>query len=143
VLKKSLIAAALLLFATAPLFAAKKAVRPSGAEASKNWSHGILAGDTLYVSGMAGEDKAGKIPATFEGECKLAFDNIDAVLKTAGMSSDNVVAVQVYLTDVALFSRMNTCYTSYFKPPMPTRTTVIVSRLVGDGHVEITVTARK
>jgi enamine deaminase RidA (YjgF/YER057c/UK114 family) len=41
------------------------------------------------------------------------------------------------------FQAMNTVYTSYFKDPRPTRTTVIVSSLVGPGHVEITVTARK
>jgi enamine deaminase RidA (YjgF/YER057c/UK114 family) len=48
-----------------------------------------------------------------------------------------------YLTDAALFQRFNTVYTAYFKNPRPTRTTVVVSRLVGDGHIEITVAARK
>jgi enamine deaminase RidA (YjgF/YER057c/UK114 family) len=38
---------------------------------------------------------------------------------------------------------MNAVYTSYFKVPRPTRTTVVVAKLVGDGHIEITVTARK
>ena len=142
-LKRFAVCVALILLTVAPALAAKKAVRPAGAQASGNWSHGILADGTLYVSGMAGEDKDGKIPATFEAEMRLALDNIDAVLKAAQMSSSNVVAVQVYLTDVALFSRMNAVYTSYFKDPRPSRTTVVVSRLVGDGHVEITVTARK
>jgi hypothetical protein len=31
----------------------------------------------------------------------------------------------------------------YFKDPRPTRTTVVVPRLVGEGHIEITVTARQ
>jgi enamine deaminase RidA (YjgF/YER057c/UK114 family) len=38
---------------------------------------------------------------------------------------------------------MNAAYTTYFHAPMPARTTVVVSRLVGDGHVEIAVTAKK
>jgi len=38
---------------------------------------------------------------------------------------------------------MNTVYKAYFKEPRPTRTTVVVARLVGEGHIEITVTARK
>jgi enamine deaminase RidA (YjgF/YER057c/UK114 family) len=42
-----------------------------------------------------------------------------------------------------LFPRFNAIYTAYFKDPRPTRTTVVVKRLVGEGHVEITVTARK
>ena len=125
------------------LAAEKKVVRPSGAEASASWSHGILIGDTLYVSGMAGEDASGKIPPTFEAEVKKALDNVDAVLKAAAMSSENVVSVQVYLTDAATFKRMNAVYKAYFKEPRPTRTTVVVAKLVGEGHIEITVTARK
>jgi enamine deaminase RidA (YjgF/YER057c/UK114 family) len=57
---------------------------------------------------MAGEDAAGKTPASFEDEVRQFFDNIGAVLKGAGMSSSDVVSVQVYLTDGALFNRMNT-----------------------------------
>ena len=128
-----------------PIFAAaeKKPVTPPGAEPSASWSHGILVGDTLYVSGMAGEDAAGKIPAGFEAEVKQALNNINAVLKEAGMSSDNVVSVQVYLTDAATFEKMNAVYKTYFREPRPTRTTVVVAKLVGEGHIEITVTARK
>ncbi len=74
---------------------------------------------------------------------KQALDNVDSVLKAAGMSSQDVVSVQVYLTDAAIFERMNTVYKAYFKEPRPTRTTVVVARLVGEGHIEITVTARK
>ena len=123
--------------------AEKKVVRPAGATPSKNWSHGILVGDTLYVSGMGGEDKDGKLPATFEAETKQALDNIAAVLKEAGMSPADVVSVQVYLTDVATFDRMNGVYTAFFPEPRPTRTTVVVAKLVGPGHIEITTTARK
>ncbi len=94
--------------------------------------------------GMGGEDAAGKIPASFEDEVRQSFDNIGAVLKEAGVSSSDVVSVQVYLTDGALFNRMNTVYKAYyFKDPKPARTTVVVAKLVGEGHVEITVTAKK
>ena len=125
------------------LSAEKKIVRPPGVEPSASRSHGILVGDTLYISGMAGEDAAGKVPTAFEAEVKQALDNIDAVLKAAGMSSADVVSVQVYLTDAATFERMNAAYKTYFKEPRPTRTTVVVAKLVGEGHIEITVTARK
>ena len=59
------------------------------------------------------------------------------------MSFENVVAVQVYLTDMALFQRMNEVYTTYFKEPRPTRTTVGVAKLAGTARVEITVTASR
>lgn len=121
----------------------KKVVVPKGAEPSASWSHGLLVDDTLYVSGMGGEDAAGKIPATFEAEVKQSLDNIDAVLRAADMTFADVVSVQVYLTDGALFDRMNTVYKATFKDPKPTRTTVVVAKLVGAGHIEITATARK
>jgi 2-iminobutanoate/2-iminopropanoate deaminase len=53
------------------------------------------------------------------------------------------VSVQVYLTDAATFQRMNAVYTKFFKEPRPTRTTVVVAKLVGPGNIEITVTAKK
>ena len=121
----------------------KKIILPTGAKASSNWSYGILMDGTLYVSGMGGEDAAGKIPDTFEAEVKQSLDNIGAVLKEAGMSPSDVVSVQIYLTDGETFQRMNAVYTSYFKDPRPTRTTVVVAKLVGPGHIEITATARK
>jgi 2-iminobutanoate/2-iminopropanoate deaminase len=59
------------------------------------------------------------------------------------MDFSDVVAVQVYLTDMDLFQRMNAVYMEVFREPRPTRTTVGISKLAGLGHVEITVTARK
>jgi 2-iminobutanoate/2-iminopropanoate deaminase len=125
------------------LGADNQVILPKGAEPNAGWSYGIQAGGTLYVSGMAGEDATGKIPASFEAEMKQALDNIGAVLKEARMSPADVVSVQVYLTDAALFDRMNVLYKTYFKGPKPARTTVVVSKLVGPGHVEITVTATR
>jgi enamine deaminase RidA (YjgF/YER057c/UK114 family) len=66
-----------------------------------------------------------------------------AVLKAAGMTSSDVVSVQVYLTDGALFQRVNPGDTSHFKDPGPTRTTMVVAKFVGEGHLELTVTERE
>ena len=125
------------------LLSPKKVILPAGAKPSGNWSYGILADGTLYVSGMGGEDAGGKIPATFEAEVQQSLDNINAVLNAAGMSSADVVSAQVYITDRNSFDQMNKVYTSFFKDPRPTRTTVVVAGLVGDGHIEIAVTAKK
>ena len=143
-LKSFLASVALLaLCAVMTLGADKQVILPKGAAPNAGWSYGILIDGTLYISGMAGEDAAGKIPASFEDEVRQAFNNIGAVLKEAKMSSSDVVSVQVYLTDGALFNRMNTVYKTQFKDPKPARTTVVVAKLVGEGHIEITVTARK
>ena len=98
----------ILLGAGLTLGAQKRVILPKGAEPNAGWSYGILADGTLYVSGMGGEDAAGKIPATFEAEVKQSLENINAVLKEAGMTPADIVSIQVYITDGALFDRMNT-----------------------------------
>jgi enamine deaminase RidA (YjgF/YER057c/UK114 family) len=97
------------------------------------------------VAGQTGEDlKTREIPADFEAEVKTCLERIGIILKAAGMTYRDAVSVQVYLTDMDLFARMNTVYTSYFKDPRPARTTVGVTRLVtAKAHIEISVTARK
>lgn len=130
--------------ASSSFAAQKKVVQPKDFPTGRPFSPGILVGDTLYVAGQIGSDlKTGQIPEEFEAEVRKTLDNIGLVLKEAGMSFDHAVAVQVYLTDIALFPRMNSVYTTYFKEPRPARTTVAVAKLVGTARIEITVTASK
>jgi reactive intermediate/imine deaminase len=132
------------LLAVPCLAAPKKVIHPKEFPTGRPFSPGILVGDTLHVAGQTGSDlKTGKIPEDFEAEVRQTLDNIGLVLKEAGMTFDNAVAVQVYLTDMTLFPRMNAVYTSYFKEPRPTRTTVGIAKLVGTAKIEITVTASK
>jgi 2-iminobutanoate/2-iminopropanoate deaminase len=123
----------------------KKVVAPAGSRPSPNFSAGIQFENTLYVSGNTGSDpKTQKVSENFEEEVKQCLDNIGNILHAGGMDFSDAVAVQVYLTDMDLFPRMNAVYTQVFKEPRPTRTTVGVTKLAGAGaHVEITVTARK
>lgn len=121
----------------------KKAVTASGMPTSPNFSHAIQSGDTLYVSGQVGRGADGKRPESFEDEVKATFDSISTILKAGGMGLEDVVAVNVYLTDMGLFDRMNKVYVATVPEPRPSRTTVGVSSLVGNFRIEITVTARK
>ena len=136
------------LLLSAPLLAQKKPIVPpelAGPNANANFSPGILAGGTLYVSGQIGQDlKTKQVPAEFEAEVKTCLDNIGLILKAAGMSYKDVVSVTVFLTDMDLFPRMNKVYTSVFPEPRPARTTVGVTKLANAAaHIEINVTARK
>ena len=122
----------------------KKVVTPKDFPAGRPFSAGIQVGDTLYVSGSTGADlKTGKVPEKFEDEVQLCFDNIGAILKAGGYDFADAVSVQVYLTDMTLFPRMNAVYIKNFPEPRPTRTTVGVTALAGAAHMEVTVTARK
>ncbi len=123
----------------------KKVIVPAGGSVGPNYSPGIQFGDTLYVSGQTGNDpKTQKVPEKFEDEVKQCLDNIGAILHAGGYDFSDAVSVQVYLTDMELFQRMNAVYTQVFKTPRPTRTTVGVTKLASpNAHIEITVTARK
>ena len=137
---------ALLVLLALPLAAEKKViVPPEFAGATANFSPAILVDGTLYVSGQVGRDLKTKLfPADFESEVKTVLGNIGIVLKAAGMTYKDVVSVQVYLTDMDLFPRMNAVYTTFFPDPRPSRTTVGVTKLAAEAaHIEITVTAKK
>lgn len=122
----------------------KRVVHPPEFPSGRPFSVGLLVDDTLYISGQIGADlKTGQIPEDFEAEVRQCLDNIGLVLKAAGMNFADAVSVQVYLTDMSLFPRMNAVYVKYFPEPRPTRTTVGVASLVGKARIEITVTARK
>lgn len=133
----------ILLLLSTTAFAEKKVVAPPNTAKGRPFSPAILSGGTLYVSGMTGSTKAGAIPEKFEDEVKQTLDNIGEVLKAGGYGFEDLVAVQVYLTDMDLFQNMNSVYMSVIPEPRPTRTTVGVARLVGKARIEITVTARK
>jgi 2-iminobutanoate/2-iminopropanoate deaminase len=137
---------ALLALLALPLAAEKKViVPPEFAGTTANFSPGILVDGTLYVSGQIGQDlKTKQVPADFENEAKTVLGNIGIVLKAAGMEYKDVVSVQVYLTDMDLFARMNAVYVTFFPDPRPSRTTVGVTKLAAPtARIEITVTARK
>ena len=133
----------ILLLALAPCAVAQRqVVQPKAFPTGRPFSPGVWAGQTLYVAGQIGQDlKTGKVPDNFEDEVKLCLENIGIILKEAGLGFDDVVTVNVYLTDIGLFQRMNTVYTTFFQEPRPARTTVGVSALVGTAKIEITVTA--
>ncbi len=133
-----------LLAASSVSYAQRKVVQPKAFATGRPFSPGVWAGNTLYVAGQIGNDLAtGKLPEKFEDEVKVCLENIGIILKEAGLSYDDVVTVNVYLTDMTLFSRMNSVYTTFFKDPRPARTTVGVPALAGPAKIEITVTAYK
>lgn len=134
----------LALAALAATAAEKRLIQPPEFPKGRPFSPALLVGDTLYVSGQIGADlKTGQIPEQFEDEVRTCLNNIGVLLKAGGMSFEDVVSVQVYLTDMSLFQRMNDVYVKYFPEPRPTRTTVGVAGLAGRARIEITVTARK
>lgn len=137
-------AIALLVLAGTATGGERKIIQPEGYNRGLPFSPGILIDGTLYVAGFSGEDPvSGAVPKKFEDEVKQVLDKIGVILKSADMEYKHVVSVQVYLTNMKLFERMNVVYRTYFPEPRPTRTIVGISKLIGPSRIEITVTARK
>jgi reactive intermediate/imine deaminase len=64
------------------------------------------------------------IGGTFEEQAVQTFENIKAILQAAGFSFADVVRVNVYLSDLGDFPKLNEIYTRYFVDPYPARATV-------------------
>ena len=126
------------------MLAEKKIIQPKEFAPGAAFSPAVLVDGTLYVSGQIGRDlKTQKVPEDFQAEVRQVLDNIGIILREAKMNYSDVVAVQVYLTDMNLFQKMNEAYLTYFKTERPARTTLGISKLAApEAHIEITVTAR-
>jgi enamine deaminase RidA (YjgF/YER057c/UK114 family) len=56
---------------------------------------------TLYLSGQVGADMTGNIPSDVGAQARLVWANLQAQLRAAGMTLDNVVKITTILTDFA------------------------------------------
>src|ERR1019366_1832192 len=76
------------------------------------YSPGVWAGKLLYLSGQTPVDpETGKlIGGDVDAQTMRAFDNLELVLGDAGLSMDDVIKCNVYLTDMADFPAMNAAY---------------------------------
>ena len=120
-----------------------QAINPPGTPEGLPFSNGILVGNTLYVAGTQGTDANGKLPPDIESQTRAALQLIQKIVEGGGMTMGNVVAVNVYLSDVNEFGKMNNVYKTFFPDPKPTRTTVQVAKLVNGAKIEISAIAVK
>ncbi|MDP2390597.1 MAG: FG-GAP-like repeat-containing protein, partial [Acidobacteriota bacterium] len=123
---------------------ARRVIQPAGYKPTPSpLVPAILVGDTLYLSGSTGGDPVSGqlVPGGLEPEMKQIMSNLQTVLAAADMTLGDVVAVTVYLVDMADFARFNEIYRSYFPDGYPTRSTVAVKELARGARLEITMTA--
>ncbi len=109
------------------------------------YSHGVMMGNTLYVSGQVGKHpQTGELMLTdIKTETTRVMENIKGILTDAGMDFTHVVKTTIFLKDLNNFSAVNETYGTYFSGDYPARETVQVSRLPLDVNVEISVVAIK
>jgi reactive intermediate/imine deaminase len=107
--------------------ALRRAVRPKNMPPSPTASPCVFIGDTLFCSAKSGfipGPNGGIYASTVETQLRQTMRNLLDGLEEAGMTFADVVATNVYLDDVAEFTRMNKVYAEYFGKIPPTRTTL-------------------
>ena len=108
------------------------------------YSKAIKAGDLLFLSGVMPINPATSElePNDIELQAKRIMSNIDALLKAAGYSVDNVVKTTCFLADINDFAKFNEVYADYFTSK-PARSCVAVKDLPKKALVEVEVIASK
>jgi 2-iminobutanoate/2-iminopropanoate deaminase len=93
----------------------------------------------LFVSGQLGiQPETGELVGSdFVPQAKQALENLFQIVLAAGYNLDQVVAVDVFVTDLNNFADFNDIYADYFSEHRPARAVVEVSRLPKDACVEI------
>lgn len=96
-------------------------------------------GNLIFCSGQTGiNPENGLVEAdTVEGQTRQVLENLAAVLSSVGLTLQNVVKCNVYLSTMADFEKMNQVYGDMFAPHTPARTTVAVAGLPLEALVEI------
>lgn len=116
--------------------APRSAADPAAAK-QPPFSGAVLAGDTLYLSGVLGTGDNAEAAAT------AALTSIQNTLKAAGMTMDDLVSVQIFTPDVANYDAFNKVYRTFFKQEYPARAFLGSGPLLNNARFEVLGTAVK
>lgn len=109
------------------------------------YSQAVESGGFVFCSGQISIDP--KTDQVFNGpveqQAEQVLKNIQAVLKEAGLTLNNVVKSTIFLTNMNDFQAVNEVYSRYFIEQTPARSTIAVSALPKGVNVEIEVIAKK
>ncbi len=111
---------------------------PDAPAAIGTYSQAIRVGDTVYLSGQIGLDPTTmQMVEGIDAQIHRVFQNLRSVASAAESSFDELVKLNVYLTDLAHFARVNEIMATYFRAPYPARAAVGVAALPRDALVEM------
>ncbi|MEF8715157.1 MAG: RidA family protein [Accumulibacter sp.] len=110
---------------------------PHAPAAIGTYSQAVKVGNTVYLSGQIGLDPASmQMVDGIDAQIVRVFDNLKAVAEAAGGSLADVVKLNVFLTDLAHFTTVNSVMGGYFPEPFPARAAVGVASLPRGALVE-------
>jgi reactive intermediate/imine deaminase len=103
------------------------------------YSQAVKVNNTVYLSGQIPliPETMEVIEGDFAAQAEQVFKNLVAVCEAAGGEINNMVKVNIFLTDLSNFATVNETMSRYFNQPYPARAAVQVSRLPKDVAIEI------
>lgn len=107
-------------------------------QAIGTYSQAVKVGNTVYLSGQIGLDPAtmALVEGAIENRIHRVFQNLRAVCEAAGGSLNDIVKLNIYLTDMTHFATVNEIMAQYFDQPYPARAAVAVAQLPKDTDIE-------
>lgn len=137
-MKSRLLIGVLLLAATAAAQSDRKFLKSKlAAEKHLPFSSGVVVGQTLYIAGTTADTDKLATGLSPEEEAKNIMEQIKKTVESAGMTMDEVVSIQVYCTDLALYDAFNGVYSKYFHANFPARAFVGVAKLLFGARFEV------
>ena len=110
---------------------------PDAPAAIGTYSQAVRVDHTVYLSGQIGLDPTSmQMVEGIDAQIHRVFQNIRAVATAAGGSMDDVVKINIFLTDLAHFARVNETMATYFHQPYPARAAVGVASLPRGALIE-------
>ncbi|GGE36129.1 reactive intermediate/imine deaminase [Halopseudomonas oceani] len=102
------------------------------------YSQAIKVGNTVYLSGQIPLDPATmEVVEGFEAQVCRVFDNLSAVAEAAGGTLQDIVKLNIFLTDLGNFAKVNEIMERYFEKPYPARAAIGVAALPKGVPVEM------
>ena len=103
------------------------------------YSQAIRFNELVFVSGQIPIDPgSGKvIKGNIQEQTKQVLENLKNIFEAGGSSLQNVLRTTIFLSDMDDYAMVNEAYAQYFESSPPSRSTVQVSRLPRDVHIEI------
>ena len=103
------------------------------------YSQAVKAGNTLYLSGQIPLDPQTMqmVDGDIDAHITRVFENLKAVAEAGGGSLAQVVKLNVFLTDLGNFARVNEIMAKYFQQPYPARAAIGVASLPRGAQVEM------
>lgn len=115
----------------------KTITTPDAPAAIGTYSQAVRVDDTVYLSGQIGLDPISmQMVDGIEAQIHRVFQNLRAVAYAAGGSMDDVVKLNIFLTELAHFAKVNEIMATYFHQPYPARAAVGVASLPRNALVE-------